>query len=71
MQQMSKWHELEDDASRAAIIVQKLTSRKEELRESLPRGMEPMPRMCVCVCVCVWRGHTHMPLDSRAASSYL
>ncbi|EFN55670.1 hypothetical protein CHLNCDRAFT_133895 [Chlorella variabilis] len=44
MQQMNKWHELEDDASRATIIVQKLTSHKEELRESLPRGTEPMPR---------------------------
>ena len=51
MQQMNKWHELEDDASRATIIVQKLTSHKEELRESLPRGTEPMPRRCVCV----WR----------------
>jgi hypothetical protein len=44
MQQMSKWHELEDDASRAVALLQKLTSRKEEMRDSLPRGTEPMPR---------------------------
>lgn len=41
---MDRWRELEDDASRATIILQKLTSSKEELKESLPRGTEPMPR---------------------------
>lgn len=41
---MERWRELEDDASRATIILQKLTSKKEELKESLPRGTEPMPR---------------------------
>ncbi|PSC74547.1 SH3 domain-containing [Micractinium conductrix] len=41
---MDRWRELEDDSSRATIIVQKLTSRKEELTQSLPRGTEPMPR---------------------------
>ena len=41
---MSQWHELEDDASRATVVVQKLTSTKQELKDSLPRGTEPMPR---------------------------
>lgn len=41
---MERWRELEDDASRATIILQKLTSKKDELKESLPRGTEPMPR---------------------------
>lgn len=41
---MNRWRELEDDASRATVILQKLTSKKEELRDSLPRGTEPMPR---------------------------
>jgi hypothetical protein len=55
MTTLAKWHEVEDDASRATIMLQKLTTRKEELQESLPRGTEPMPRRldaglkCVCV----------------------
>ena len=41
---MRRWHELEDDASRATIVIQKLTSKKEELAAALPRGTESMPR---------------------------
>lgn len=34
---------VEDNASKASFIIQKLTSSKEEMRASLPRGTESMP----------------------------
>lgn len=40
----------QDDARRATILIQKLTSSKEEMKEELPKGTDTMPPAELCFC---------------------